>query len=587
MLIFLQGCSRFIQIDVKPVPTLKSQEKINLDVVFAHANELIDFSYKYQFPGGVNPNDVYHDKFFYDEGSKEEKFYRYNSSMPDYRIVKINNILLKDAEIVLKSKFNNATTLHIQGDDHFTGVILDHQPYKKMVSSNIAGIIKLKSPEVKVFYACKRPEITNSSCNYANELTAQWIFEDLDGNEIWSSNIVGFGIEDFAVFDSLSTKAGKPLKLAINEHFKNLAHALERAPEIRLFESCLQVDCNSLLIDPSLLNGILNRIENTQERKQIAHRLIYMAIEKGNIGLLNELLSTNYIDVNQAEEYYQILPIHLASQKDNLKAIELLITNKSDINTGDNKGWTPLHYAAFNGHTEIIKFLIQKGADIDVKNSDGQTPFILAITNGHKSDWQLLLDNGANYYAIDENDFLGTALLYYKIGYYFAVKNDKPNSTATLKVASKYFDRASTLYDDISDKARNLALSKEIFTVVLLVLNEWGSQYQAQQQAKQYAEFKALNDASKMGLSQIQTLNLVHDYKHKYVNSAASMTAGDKVVSSLSKLAKTTTLRDMKIKYSKLSKKCNDSSNEVINVLKCYNKKGIQIKKCIQSSPLN
>jgi hypothetical protein len=592
-LIILQGCGKVIMINTAPIISPNPQEKINMDVVFVHANKLLDFSYKYQFPGGVNPNDVYLDKFFYDEDFKEEKFYRYNSSAPGYRIAKINNILVKNAEIVLKTIFNDATTLHIQGDDHFTGMILDHQPYKKLVSPNTVGIIKLQSPEVKVFYACKKPEITNSSCNYANELTAQWILEDLDGNEIWSSNIVGFGIEDFAVFDSLSTKAGKPLQLAIDEHFRNLADALEGAPEIRVFESCLQVDCNSLLTDPSLLYETLNKIENIQERKQIAHRLIYKAIEKGNIDLLNEFLSTKYIDVNQIEEYYQVLPIHMAAKSNNIKAVNLLITNNSDINAGDNKGWTPLHYAAYNGFTEITELLIQKGADIDAKNNDAQTPFVLAITYGHKKDWQLLIDNGANYYAIDEDDLLGTALLYYKIGSYFAEKNDKINSTATLKVASEYFDRASTLYDDISQKAGSLALSKEIFTVALLAFNEWGSQYQARQQTKQYAEFKALNDASKMGLSQIQTLNLVHDYKHKYINSDAAMTVGNNMVSSnsaktttLSNLAKTTTLRDIKNKYSKLSEKCSGTSNEIISVLKCNRKKGIQIKKCIESSQL-
>ena len=64
-----------------------------------------------------------------------------------------------------------------------------------------------------------------------------------------------------------------------------------------------------------------------------------------------------------------------AAANGNLKKVEALLTNGTDINDRfGEKESTALHAAAYHGNLEIVKFLIEKGAEINTKNKHGQTP---------------------------------------------------------------------------------------------------------------------------------------------------------------------------------------------------------------------
>jgi len=581
---FFQGCSsnKPILIDVRPVSLTESKDKINFNVVFAYADDLEQFSFYHKsWPTVKGSESVYIDKLLYDSDiQKERRPYRYPCETST-KVAKVGNILRRNAEAVFKSIFNNATTLHIPGDDHFTGLIIDRQQYKEIVPPNTVGIIKLRSPEVRFYVEFKKPPGTFDQPNEIAELTAEWVLEDLEGNEIWSGKIVGSGLNYPGVKLTYSFKSliQEPFQPAVDEHFRNLARAIETSPEIRLFESCLQINRDRLLADPSSAHDILNRIENTQERRRVANKLVYLAIEKDSVALLKELLSTTFTDVNLADKYYQRLLIHLAVQKNNFEAVKLLIANHSAVDIADNSGFTPLHYAASSGHTQIADLLIQNGVDVNARNADGQTPFMLAVANGHKRDWQLLLDGGANPHAINEEDVLWTAELYNEIGLHFAEKNDKSKSTEAFKTAADYFEKASKLYNRVSKKAETKAFFKDLFEITLLTVHAWGSQWQAQQRAKQYAEFKALNDAREMGLSQTQTLTLIRDYKSNALNSDVTLAAGNSTLPS--NRFRTADPKRIAKYYSQLAEICHNSSNEVQSILKCYEERGAQFKECI------
>ncbi|HUU16338.1 MAG TPA: ankyrin repeat domain-containing protein [Sedimentisphaerales bacterium] len=578
---FFQGCSsnKPIPINVRPVSITESKDKINFNIVFAHADDLEEFSFNFKWNMSVkNYENVFVDKMLYDDDIQKERSYRYACDTA-VKVAAVGNILRRNAETVFINIFNNATTLHIPGDDHFTGLIVDRQPYKEIVPPNTFGIIKLRSPEVRYYLEFKKPPGLVDKPNILTELTTEWVLEDLEGNEVWSDTIVGSGLYDHGIWDSFKTLIHNSFQPAADDHFKNLARAIEKSPEIRLYEACLQIDRDRLLAVPSSLHEILNNIQNNQERRQIANKLVYLAIEKDNVALLNELLSTSFIDVNQTDKYYQRLPIHLAVQKNNFEATKLLIANQSAVDVADSFGFTPLHYAVSNGHTIITDLLIQNGADVNVKNAEGQTPFILAVTNDHQNDWQLLLDNGVNPHAINEEDLLWTAELYNRIGLYLGEKGDKSKSTETLRIASDYFEKASKLYNRVSNKAETEAFLKDLFEFSLLVVHAWGSQWQAQQSAKQYAELKALSDAREMDLSQTQTLTLIHNYKSSALNSVATSTAGSMPMST--NVAKTTNKRDIANYYSQLSEICHEASNEIQTILECYEESGEQFKECI------
>ncbi|XP_055780271.1 protein phosphatase 1 regulatory subunit 12A-like isoform X3 [Salvelinus fontinalis] len=58
--------------------------------------------------------------------------------------------------------------------------------------------------------------------------------------------------------------------------------------------------------------------------------------------------------------------------------VQFLVESGSDVNRGDNEGWTPLHAAASCGFIQITKYLIEHGARVGAVNSEGELPLDVA-----------------------------------------------------------------------------------------------------------------------------------------------------------------------------------------------------------------
>lgn len=43
---------------------------------------------------------------------------------------------------------------------------------------------------------------------------------------------------------------------------------------------------------------------------------------------------------------------------ENAEMVQFLVESGSDVNTGDNEGWTPLHAAASCGFIQIVKWVL-------------------------------------------------------------------------------------------------------------------------------------------------------------------------------------------------------------------------------------
>jgi ankyrin repeat protein len=68
-----------------------------------------------------------------------------------------------------------------------------------------------------------------------------------------------------------------------------------------------------------------------------------------------------------------------------------LLAAGSDVNDGNDRGWTPLHAAAYANQPEIASLLIQKGAALDAEaHGSGGTPLIAALFWGHREVADLL-----------------------------------------------------------------------------------------------------------------------------------------------------------------------------------------------------
>jgi ankyrin repeat protein len=101
-----------------------------------------------------------------------------------------------------------------------------------------------------------------------------------------------------------------------------------------------------------------------------------------------------------------------AVQKDNMEKIKALLKDNPDIiNRKDGfAGGTPLRWAAFYGHKDVVELLLTNKADVNAKEFVGGTPLMCAASTGHSDVVELLLANKAN---IDERDNIGLTALHY------------------------------------------------------------------------------------------------------------------------------------------------------------------------------
>ena len=94
-----------------------------------------------------------------------------------------------------------------------------------------------------------------------------------------------------------------------------------------------------------------------------------------------ELLLTNKADVNAANDRGHT-PLHNAAMSPltSREMAVLLIERKADVNARDRKEETPLHAAANNGSINVAEVLIGRVADVDAKDKYGNTPLHWAAT---------------------------------------------------------------------------------------------------------------------------------------------------------------------------------------------------------------
>jgi hypothetical protein len=103
-------------------------------------------------------------------------------------------------------------------------------------------------------------------------------------------------------------------------------------------------------------------------------------------------------DVN-VSRYDSSTPMHIASEYQQLKMVQVLLKHHADVHTGDSDAWTPLHYASRsrNPKAEITRLLLEHGADANSKTDLGMTPLcLLSHSNGNLEVAEMLLKHGAD-----------------------------------------------------------------------------------------------------------------------------------------------------------------------------------------------
>ncbi|KAL8721859.1 MAG: hypothetical protein Q9225_001536 [Loekoesia sp. 1 TL-2023] len=121
---------------------------------------------------------------------------------------------------------------------------------------------------------------------------------------------------------------------------------------------------------------------------------IYIAIEKGNIGTMKQLLDAG-VDIEQvSQDLVQSRPLHFAAQFGDAEIVRELLDRKVNVDGAQGNGTTALHIACEAGKSAVVRLLLDAGADANVKNETGSTPFYCAALSGQVDKLELLLKKG-------------------------------------------------------------------------------------------------------------------------------------------------------------------------------------------------
>jgi len=144
--------------------------------------------------------------------------------------------------------------------------------------------------------------------------------------------------------------------------------------------------------------------------------LLHMACQIGCASIVDVLLNSGINSDRPDIDYTNLdkrTPLHVASIKDHVACVEVLLKNGANINALDLNQMTPLHYACANGYKSVMHALLKKVeqiqdksklspkesitcADINARNKYGCTPLFFAIEFAHEDMVMALIENGAD-----------------------------------------------------------------------------------------------------------------------------------------------------------------------------------------------
>ena len=243
-------------------------------------------------------------------------------------------------------------------------------------------------------------------------------------------------------------------------------------------------------------------------------------------------------------------PLMVAVAMGHVNIVKLLLDKRADITPKPHDqfcsyyytGWTPLMMSAANGHLEIAKLLLGKGAGINNKTKDLRTSLHIAARMDQKEIAEYLIKNGAEVQIFDNDgeDSYATALSYQLSAKNIESKGDKQKVIEDYKSAVRYYEKASSQFNEESNKLSKKITRVRVGNVLGAALAGVSAQYQANAQAKQMAQISALQGGSGTG--------------YGYASVPHHVTG-------------TTSLEQLKEEYSKLFEKCRQSAVDVKKIL--------------------
>ena len=117
---------------------------------------------------------------------------------------------------------------------------------------------------------------------------------------------------------------------------------------------------------------------------------LIIAAQEGFLEVVQMILRRAGVDVNKA--YRGRSPLFMASYKNHADVVDHLVLHKADANQQESEGkLTPLMIAASKGHTRVVTSLLYAdNIDVNLQDSVGQTALFIAALHGHSDVLQTL-----------------------------------------------------------------------------------------------------------------------------------------------------------------------------------------------------
>lgn len=177
------------------------------------------------------------------------------------------------------------------------------------------------------------------------------------------------------------------------KHFK-LSQKRFNEKKLPVLDSMFQIGYNKDVCTTRTVDNFMS-LYNKVSKLQKDYTPLHLAIEMGNLHLIQFLLKLNPINVN-AFTSTGFTGLHMAIRADNLSIVKYLCEHSDiDLEATSNCVGSPLIYATLISTPIILKTLIDHGANVNKTFTvDCLNPLMLAIHHNKKEQSWILADNG-------------------------------------------------------------------------------------------------------------------------------------------------------------------------------------------------
>jgi len=132
-------------------------------------------------------------------------------------------------------------------------------------------------------------------------------------------------------------------------------------------------------------------LDKNAKRGRLGSTALFASALRGNTGIVELLLSYPAVDVNLARDD-GTTPLVIAAQEGHVATCKMLLTAKNIQVNKATMNRSPLFMASYKNHVDVVRLLIVHKADSNQQESEGKlTPLMIACSKGHQEIVNALL----------------------------------------------------------------------------------------------------------------------------------------------------------------------------------------------------